>query len=204
MSLRISELERLNQEITASRDELDLMLRIKMKNAIPRGEVTTPGDERSTEALGDDMFENLIELKKQSIEEKNRFYQQLLESVRHTDPARSSEEVLKDMPVIASLKKKTTAKGSSLMSETQWEELKESIDKAFPLFPRFLFESCPRLRPEERKVLYLTKAFFSTGEISLLTGLSKTSIAMMKSRLIKKIFGTEGGAKDLEKRLSQL
>ena len=208
MSIRISELERLNKEITASRDELDLMLRIKMKNAITCGEVTTFDNERWNDeksgSFSNEMFEDLIELKKQSIEEKKSSYQLLLESTRQADSAKNAEQVLKEMPVIANLKKKTIVKGSSLMNESQWEELKESIDKAFPVFPRFLFGSCPRLRLQERKVLYLTKAFFSTGEISLLTGLSKNSVSMMKSRLIKKIFGIDGGAKDLEKRLSQL
>ena len=96
------------------------------------------------------------------------------------------------------LVKRLVGKGTPLMTESEWKEFKNSVDRIIPNFPVFLSKTCPQLRPIERKIIYLIRTSFSTSEISLLTGRPESTISTLKRRLLSKIFGENGGAKDFE------
>jgi hypothetical protein len=53
-------------------------------------------------------------------------------------------------------------------------------------------------------VCVLTKLGLRVGDIAYLTGNSSSNITNIRSRMMTKIFGEEGGAKDFDARISIL
>ena len=65
-------------------------------------------------------------------------------------------------------------------------------------------KSCPNISRNEYQVCVLTKLGLRVGDIAYLTGNSSSNITNIRSRMMTKIFGEEGGAKDFDARISIL
>ena len=61
-----------------------------------------------------------------------------------------------------------------------------------------------RLTDEEYRICMLTRLGFSVTEISLLTGQTVKVLATKRARLLKKIFGIEGGAETFDQRIREI
>ena len=65
-------------------------------------------------------------------------------------------------------------------------------------------KACPTISRNEYQVCVLTKLGMRAGDIAYLTGNSSSNITNMRSRMMPKLFGEEGGAKDFDARISAL
>lgn len=67
-----------------------------------------------------------------------------------------------------------------------------------------LFAHHSNLSPNEINVIILTRLRFIPTEIAVLTGLSSQSVTNTRARLLQKIFGVRGGAKDFDDRIRSI
>lgn len=67
-----------------------------------------------------------------------------------------------------------------------------------------LFAHHSNLSPNEINVIILTRLRFIPTEIAVLTGMSSQSVTNTRARLLQKIFGVKGGAKDFDDRIRSL
>lgn len=67
-----------------------------------------------------------------------------------------------------------------------------------------LFANHSNLSPNEINVIILTRLRFIPTEIAVLTGMSSQSATNTRARLLQKIFGVKGGAKDFDDRIRSL
>lgn len=67
-----------------------------------------------------------------------------------------------------------------------------------------LFAGHTNLSPNEINVTILTRLRFIPTEIAVLTGMSSQSVTNMRARLLQKIFGMKGGAKEFDDRIRSL
>ena len=65
-------------------------------------------------------------------------------------------------------------------------------------------KACPTISRNEYQVCVLTKLGMRAGDIAYLTGNSSSNITNIRSRMMPKLFGEEGGAKDFDARISVL
>ncbi|MBO5314768.1 MAG: hypothetical protein J6A70_05745 [Prevotella sp.] len=86
-------------------------------------------------------------------------------------------------------------KDSLKITECQWRQLSDAVNQIYSEFDNNLYSLC-KVSLHEYRVCLLLKSEFSTNEIAKLTNHSKQAITSTKSRLYKKAFGNNGGAKD--------
>lgn len=67
-----------------------------------------------------------------------------------------------------------------------------------------LFAHHSNLSPNEINVIILTRLRFIPTEIAVLTGMSSQSVTNTRARLLQKIFGVKGGAKDFDDRIRSI
>ncbi len=80
-----------------------------------------------------------------------------------------------------------------------WAELATAINTCYPRFTEKLYFLNPRLTPNELRICSLVKISLSVKDISQILFLSKSAITKSRSRLYKKMNGTEGTGEDLDK-----
>ncbi len=80
------------------------------------------------------------------------------------------------------------------MKESDWEYLEETIKMKYPSF----IDLKRKLNEKEYRICLLSKLQFSPTNISNLTGYSPSDISMQRKRLLKKICGIDGKAKDFD------
>jgi len=95
------------------------------------------------------------------------------------------------------------AQGSCKVSESEWNSLEQTVETIFPHFSSSL-KNLAEINEQDFHVCLLLKAGFSPNEIGLLTHHSPQSISSSRSRLFKKVFGTNGGARDWDKFIETL
>ena len=128
----------------------------------------------------------------------------MLESKLQSVPENDMISAIRNLPIVIELRQRMITKGPSKMTYNQWTQLQSSVDTIIPSFFSFLSEYYPKLRSDDLIILYLTRVYFSTGEIALLTNNTSSAVSMKKSRLLKKIFDIKGGARDFEDRVRKL
>ena len=89
-------------------------------------------------------------------------------------------------------------------SRAQWQELHDLVSRELPAFYGIVNGGKRRLTDEEYRICMLTRLGFSVTEISLLTGETVKVLATKRARLLKKIFGIEGGAETFDQRIREI
>ena len=84
-----------------------------------------------------------------------------------------------------------------------WAELFSVMDNHFPSFTLHI-KSCHSIGKNEYQVCVLTKLGFRVSDIAYLTNNSSNSITNLRSRMMTKLFGEEGGAKDFDAKIASL
>ena len=84
-----------------------------------------------------------------------------------------------------------------------WAELFSVMDNHFPSFT-LQIKSCRSIGKNEYQVCVLTKLGFRVSDIAYLTNNSSNSITNLRSRMMVKLFGEEGGAKDFDAKIASL
>ena len=184
------ELEYNKKELEISRRELTSLLSLSSSE-----------NERLSEQLESYSHESqilygIIAEKRKSVEEKQRRISLLEAQLGNT--VKDTDRVIRELPIVVELKNQLKHRGSSLMSEKQWNSLRTVLGQVIPDLPAFLADSYENVRPEEEKVLYLTRSFFRNGEIAILTDMNPSTISMIKKRMQKHAFGMNGGAKNFD------
>lgn len=85
----------------------------------------------------------------------------------------------------------------------QWADLAAAIEEAWPDFYSTM-NLAATLRTEEYRVCLLIKADFKMSEICYLLDMSNSKLTNLRARLLTKVFGKKGGAKDFDRALRGL
>ena len=92
---------------------------------------------------------------------------------------------------------------TELPATDNWTELFKVMDNHFPSFT-LQIKSCRSIGKNEYQVCVLTKLGFRVSDIAYLTNNSSNSITNLRSRMMVKLFGEEGGAKDFDAKIASL
>ena len=92
---------------------------------------------------------------------------------------------------------------TGLPATNNWTELFKVMDNHFPSFT-LQIKSCRSIGKNEYQVCVLTKLGFRVSDIAYLTNNSSNSITNLRSRMMVKLFGEEGGAKDFDAKIASL
>ena len=92
---------------------------------------------------------------------------------------------------------------TGLPATDNWTELFKVMDNHFPSFT-LQIKSCRSIGKNEYQVCVLTKLGFRVSDIAYLTNNSSNSITNLRSRMMVKLFGEEGGAKDFDAKIASL
>ena len=84
-----------------------------------------------------------------------------------------------------------------------WAELFKVAECHYPSFTLHI-KSCHNIGKNEYQVCVLTKMGFRVNDIIYLTKTSPSNLTNLRSRMMTKVFGEEGGAKDFDARIMTL
>lgn len=82
-------------------------------------------------------------------------------------------------------------------AKTDWDAMHELINQHDQRLAA-IFEKHKNLSPGEVNIIMLTRLRFIPSEIASLTGLSSQNVTNTRSRMLRKMFGMKGGAKDFD------
>ena len=127
--------------------------------------------------------------------------QELEEDIRRRDALKVKGKVENETIVKRFLQ---MAKSRNTTPNAQdWAEIISVVENFYASFALHI-KSCPNISRNEYQVCVLTKLGLRVGDIAYLTGNSSSNITNIRSRMMTKIFGEEGGAKDFDARISIL
>ena len=144
------------------------------------------------------VLQEIITQKKKEIDNKEKQIAYLKNAlgIKHDS---EYDEKIESSHIVINLKKELYS-SEFVLSNQQWESLKESIDNLFPDIQKLLREIYPEIRLDEEKILYLTKATFKPGQIAFLMQMKSSAVSMSKKRLLEKLFGIKNGStKDFDR-----
>ena len=108
--------------------------------------------------------------------------------------------LLSSCPVINQLKTCLRQPNKHHVTDNDWQELKETVERLYPTFYHDTNTHCI-LSEKDYRTCLLVKAGFTPTEIDHLMGLPISSTSTNRQRLMKKVFGTEGKAKEFDQKI---
>ena len=102
--------------------------------------------------------------------------------------------------IVSKLRKQLAENPPREATSEDFRQLKALIDEHIPSFS----ERLQGLRPVEYEICLLIRAHFSPSEISKLTGRTRDYITITRKRILKKLTGSEGLAKELDARIMSI
>ncbi len=143
------------------------------------------------------LAENTEELKK-LIKEKQEIIRKLEEE---TEACRTEANLIEErlMDSDLTIRFQKLAAEAKFPSSKDWHEMREMIDEVLPGFYKTVNKVQKPLRIEEYYICMLVRLHFSPYEQCCLIGKSSSNISMTRVRLLKKIFGKYGTAKEFDK-----
>ena len=84
-----------------------------------------------------------------------------------------------------------------------WTELSQITEQYAPGFSRFIHQN-GMLSERDTHICLLIKLHFQPSEIAVLIGSSPQTVTNSRVRLLRKIFGEQGGAKDFDERIREM
>ena len=88
------------------------------------------------------------------------------------------------------------------LTKSEWTELYSTAEKYFPALCNI--KTNPKVSVSEYQICVLTKLGLRINDIIYLTQISASNISNIRSRMLSKLFGEEGGAKDFDIRIKSL
>ena len=113
----------------------------------------------------------------------------------------SIENMLLNAEAVISLHR--IASRGQCANEVNWQQLTQLIserDKSMAI----LLSNNPELSEREQHVVMLIRLRFIPSEISVLMDVSAQNVTNMRQRLMQKMFGENGGARDFDRRIREL
>ena len=108
--------------------------------------------------------------------------------------------LLSSSPIINRLKYCLMAISKRPVTDNDWQELKETVERLYPTFYHDT-NSHGILSEKDYRTCLLVKTGFTPTEIDHLMGLPISSTSTNRQRLMKKVFGTEGKAKEFDQKI---
>ena len=105
---------------------------------------------------------------------------------------------LSNSPIVKRLKYCLQQPGKRHVTDEDWQELKDTIEQMYPTF-YYVTNAHGILSEREYHICLLVKAGFTSSDIEVLTG--TTNGTTIRQRLMKKVFGTEGKAKEFDQKI---
>ena len=117
-------------------------------------------------------------------------------------PSNDQLDVFEKSDIVKRLKQKAMDIESAGVAELA--ELRNTADRLLPVFIQSLGKTGYELQSHETNLCILIKAGFRPSEIATLMNLSPQAITNLRTRLNKKMFHTDKGAKDFNEKIINL
>ena len=156
-------------------------------------------------ALNDQLSQQAIDLN--SYHKQAETIQQLNERIAHYETEMMNQVTanlmnrLAEEPALMVVFQKLKAR-KEYLSKSEWTELYSTAEKYFPALCNI--KTNPKVSVSEYQICVLTKLGLRINDIIYLTQISASNISNMRSRMLSKLFGEEGGAKDFDIRIKSL
>ena len=156
-------------------------------------------------ALNDQLNQQAIDLN--SYHKQADTIQQLNERIAHYETEMMNQVTanlmnrLAEEPALMVVFQKLKAR-KEYLSKSEWTELYSTAEKYFPALCNI--KTNPKVSVSEYQICVLTKLGLRINDIIYLTQISASNISNMRSRMLSKLFGEEGGAKDFDIRIKSL
>ena len=156
-------------------------------------------------ALNDQLNQQAIDLN--SYHKQAETIQQLNERIAHYETEMMNQVTanlmnrLAEEPALMVVFQKLKAR-KEYLSKSEWTELYSTAEKYFPALCNI--KTNPKVSVNEYQICVLTKLGLRINDIIYLTQISASNISNMRSRMLSKLFGEEGGAKDFDIRIKSL
>ena len=156
-------------------------------------------------ALNDQLNQQAIDLN--SYHKQAETIQQLNERIAHYETEMMNQVTanlmnrLAEEPALMVVFQKLKAR-KEYLSKSEWTELYSTAEKYFPALCNI--KTNPKVSVSEYQICVLTKLGLRINDIIYLTRISASNISNMRSRMLSKLFGEEGGAKDFDIKIKSL
>ena len=156
-------------------------------------------------ALNDQLNQQAIDLN--SYHKQAETIQQLNERIAHYETEMMNQVTanlmnrLAEEPALIVVFQKLKAR-KEYLSKSEWTDLYSTAEKYFPALCNI--KTNPKVSVSEYQICVLTKLGLRINDIIYLTQISASNISNMRSRMLSKLFGEEGGAKDFDIRIKSL
>ena len=156
-------------------------------------------------ALNDQLNQQAIDLN--SYHKQAETIQQLNERIAHYETEMMNQVTanlmnrLAEEPALMVVSQKLKAR-KEYLTKSEWTDLYSTAEKYFPALCNI--KTNPKVSVSEYQICVLTKLGLRINDIIYLTRISASNISNMRSRMLSKLFGEEGGAKDFDIRIKSL
>ena len=156
-------------------------------------------------ALNDQLNQQAIDLN--SYHKQAETIQQLNERIAHYETEMMNQVTanlmnrLAEEPALMVVFQKLKAR-KEYLTKSEWTDLYSTAEKYFPALCNI--KTNPKVSVSEYQICVLTKLGLRINDIIYLTRISASNISNMRSRMLSKLFGEEGGAKDFDIRIKSL
>lgn len=156
-------------------------------------------------ALNDQLNQQAIDLN--SYYKQAETIQQLNERIAHYETEMMNQVTanlmnrLAEEPALIVVFQKLKSR-KEYLTKSEWTELYSTAEKYFPALCNI--KTNPKVSVSEYQICVLTKLGLRINDIIYLTQISASNISNMRSRMLSKLFGEEGGAKDFDIRIKSL
>ena len=156
-------------------------------------------------ALNDQLNQQAIDLN--SYHKQAETIQQLNERIAHYETEMMNQVTanlmnrLAEEPALMVVSQKLKAR-KEYLSKSEWTDLYSTAEKYFPALCNI--KTNPKVSVSEYQICVLTKLGLRINDIIYLTQISASNISNMRSRMLSKLFGEEGGAKDFDIKIKSL
>ena len=156
-------------------------------------------------ALNDQLNQQAIDLN--SYHKQAETIQQLNERIAHYETEMMNQVTanlmnrLAEEPALMVVFQKLKAR-KEYLTKSEWTDLYSTAEKYFPALCNI--KTNPKVSVSEYQICVLTKLGLRINDIIYLTQISASNISNMRSRMLSKLFGEEGGAKDFDIRIKSL
>lgn len=156
-------------------------------------------------SLNDQLNQQAIDLN--SYHKQAETIQQLNERIAHYETEMMNQVTanlmnrLAEEPALMVVSQKLKAR-KEYLSKSEWTDLYSTAEKYFPALCNI--KTNPKVSVSEYQICVLTRLGLRINDIIYLTRISASNISNMRSRMLSKLFGEEGGAKDFDIRIKSL
>ncbi len=172
-------------------------LRIKIAEATDKLRLAEEGLAAATEGQNGDQ-EKLRE-SETAIKEQEQIIARLTNELDKITTSTTNKN-LSNEPIVINIQKVLEAPTRPQVQAIQWQELKVRVEELFPTFYQRM-NGLETLSVLEYRVCLLVKAGFSPSQIEALLDMKPRYASIVRKRLYKKVFGTEGSSTDFDRKV---